>query len=418
MNLSAFPELLSSSGQELIQLASERDPLEASFLGQAAALARTCPWASSDLVRAALETAILRREAAARFSRAGQMYFTREALEQASSEPVARHRALRFRGQKMIVDLACGVGGDTCALSEAGPVLAVDRDALRLQMARENVRVCAPSGRTWFVQSDLAALGLPRQVGIAHAALYCDPSRRAGGRRLFHLEGYRPPFSTVASWHQADPQRPMAIKVSPGVDRDELAPYDCEMEFVSWRGELKEACLWFGAFRSARRRATLLPGEFTICEDPTCPPAAVREPGTVLYEPDPAVLRAGLVAELAQILDAWQVDRDIAYLSSLRCVATPLARAFQVQEVLPFGLKTLRKWLRANGVGHVIVKKRGSPIDPQALIHQLRLEGPDSRILFLTKVQGRPSVLVGNVPPGFGTESAEGTSPEIVSPVA
>jgi hypothetical protein len=125
-----------------------------------------------------------------------------------------------------------------------------------------------------------------------------------------------------------------------------------------------------------------------------------------------------LVAELAQILEAWQVDREIAYLSSSRYVATPLARAFEVQEVLPFGLKSLRKWLRANGVGHVIVKKRGSPIDPQALLRQLRLEGPDSRVLFLTRVQGRPSVVVGNVPARFGAGSSEGTSPEIVSPVA
>ncbi len=399
MNVATFKELLSPSGQDLTRLAAERDRLEVSFLSHQAGLARAYPQASSELIRAALETAILRREARAKFSLAGQMYFTREALEQATSEPVARHRAMRFREQKMVVDLACGIGGDTCALAGVASVLAVDRDPLRLHMARENVRVCAPSGRTWFVQSDLEALALPRHVGIAQAALYCDPSRREGGRRRFRLEGYRPPFSTVASWHRADPRRPMAIKVSPGVDRAELEGYDCEIEFVSWRGELKEACLWFGPFRSARRRATLLPGEFTMSEDPSCPPAAVREPGTVLYEPDPAVLRAGLVAELAQNLGAWQLDRRIAYLSSMGYVATPLARAFEVQEVLPFGLKALRKWLRANGVGHVIVKKRGSPIEPQALIRQLRLEGPDWRVLFLTEVQGRPSVLVGRVHP-------------------
>lgn len=418
MNLSDFPELLSPSGQELIGLAAARDPREANFLGEAAALARACPWASAELIRAALETAILRREARAKFSRADCMYFTREALEQASSEPVARQRALRFRGQKMIVDLACGVGGDTCALVEAGPVLAVDQDPLKLRMARENVRACAASGRAWFVQSDVKALGLPRQAGGPRAALFFDPSRRSGGKRLFHLERYRPPFSTVASWTREDPERPMAIKVSPGVDRKELAPYDCELEFISWRGELKEACVWFGPFRSAQRRATLLPGGLTLADDPTCPPPAVRDPGAVLFEPDPAVLRAGLVAELAQSLQAWQIDRDIAYLSSPRPVATPLAQEFEVQEVLPFGLKSLRQWLRANGVGNVVVKKRGSPIDPQTLIRQLRLEGPGWRVLFLTKARGRPVVLVATLPPRWGTEEIEEKDPEIVSPVA
>jgi len=418
VNLPVFEELLSPGGQELIRLASERNPRESDFLEDRTALARVCPGASGELIRAALETAILRREGLAKFSRAGEMYFTREALEQATSEPLARHRAQRFQGQKMVVDLACGVGGDTCALAEAAPVLAVDRDALRLRMAKENVRVCAPSGRAWFVQSDLVALGLPRQAGIANAALYCDPSRREGGKRRFHLEGYRPPFSLLASWHLADPRRAGAIKVSPGVDREELAPYDCEVEFVSWRGELKEACIWFGPFRSARRRATLLPGEFTISEDPTSPVAPVREPGPVLYEPDPSILRAGLVAELAQTLGAWQVDRQIAYLSSDRRVATPWGRAFEVHAVLPFGLKSLRRWLRANDVGQVIVKKRGSPIDPQAFVRQLRLEGSGSRVLFLTRVQGRPSVLVGTVAPGPGPESAERPGLDIVSPLA
>ena len=395
MNLSVFQDLLSPAGRELIQLASEGHPREEDFLAQAARLARAQREASSELIRAALETAILRREAEDKFSRAAEMYFTREALEQASSEPVARHRAQRFGRERLIVDLACGIGGDTCALAQEAPVLAVDLDPLRLQMARENVRVYAPSGRAWFVLSDLQTPGLPRQFRIAHAALYCDPSRRAGGRRQFHLEGYRPPFSVVASWHRADPERSMAIRVSPGVNRRELEPYDCELEFVSWHGELKEACLWFGAFRSARRRATLLPGGFTMTEDPTCPPAAVKSPGAILYEPDPAILRAGLVGELARHLGAWQIDRSIAYLSSLRSTPTPLAREFELEEILPFGLKTLRQWLRTHGVGQVVVKKRGSPIDPQAFIRQLRLEGPESRVLFLTRVEGRPSVLVG-----------------------
>ena len=62
---------------------------------------------------------------------------------------------------------------------------------------------------------------------------------------------------------------------------------------------------------------------------------------------------------------------------------------------MPFGLKRLREWLRARSVGRVVIKKRGSPLEPEELEKQLRLRGEGSRILFLTQVGGKHSVLIG-----------------------
>src|SRR5436309_15782921 len=50
------------------------------------------------LVRAALTLRDLRRKATVKFTRAEQMWFTPAGLEQATSEPVARHKAKRFNG--------------------------------------------------------------------------------------------------------------------------------------------------------------------------------------------------------------------------------------------------------------------------------------------------------------------------------
>jgi hypothetical protein len=53
-------------------------------------------------------------------SYADQTYFTREALEQATSELMARHRARRYRSaQEPIYDLCCSIGGDLLALADA-----------------------------------------------------------------------------------------------------------------------------------------------------------------------------------------------------------------------------------------------------------------------------------------------------------
>jgi hypothetical protein len=152
--------------------------------------------------------------------------------------------------------------------------------------------------------------------------------------------------------------------------------------------------LWFGPLKSALRRATLLPGRHTLIADRRFP-TTLAPPLRYLYEPDPAILRAGLVTTVAAQLDAHQLDPDIAYLTADTLTPTPFARAYVVEASFPFQLKRLREYLRARGVGQVTVKKRGSPLAPEALIHRLKLAGPESRVVFLTHVQGKPYVLIG-----------------------
>ncbi len=58
-------------------------------------------------------------------------------------------------------------------------------------------------------------------------------------------------------------------------------------------------------------------------------------PGRYLYDPDPAVGRAGLVETLAPSLGAWKLDERIAYLTSDAAVETLFARRFVVRSVVP-----------------------------------------------------------------------------------
>jgi hypothetical protein len=181
----------------------------------------------------------------------------------------------------------------------------------------------------------------------------------------------------------------------------ELAGYEAEVEFISLKGELKEAVLWFGAFTSAFRRATVLPGPHTLAaggrlEEPATRPLSAA-PQAFLYEPDPAVIRAGLVLPLGERLEAAQLDADIAYLTSEKLTPTPFARAWAIEAWFPFQLKRLRAYLRERGVGRVVVKKRGSPLQPEALIRDLRLTGQEERTVFLTHLMGRPIVLVAGL---------------------
>ncbi len=395
MDLSTFEALLAPAGQAALGEAAEFGPSEETFLADLTRLQKYYP---SDLAKAALETVILRVKARRKFSRAGQMYFSREALEQASGEGVARYRGARYALFRSVGDLACGLGGDALGLADTGPahLTLVDYDPLRLALARANLAAGGHAGRATFVCSDLTTMPLP-----AVEALWFDPARRDEGRRLFSVHNYHPPLAIVKDWLALIPA--LGVKISPGVDLAELAEYAAEIEFISEGGELKECVLWFGALRStppatrgagAFRRATLLPGPHTLVADPAVVPM-VGAPLAYLYEPDPAILRAGLVTTLAARLNARQIDPSIGYLTSETLTPTPFARAFAIEATLPFQLKRLRAALRARGVGQVTVKKRGSPLEPQALIRQLKLSGPESRIVFLTQVSGKPYALIG-----------------------
>jgi hypothetical protein len=106
------------------------------------------------------------------------------------------------------------------------------------------------------------------------------------------------------------------------------------------------------------------------------------------------VVRAHLVAELAALLDGWLLDATIAYVSAEQARPTPYGRWFEVLEALPFSLKGLRERLRAHDAGSLVVKKRGTAVEPETLRRQLKLRGSREVTVVLTRQQGRQVALV------------------------
>lgn len=361
----------------------------ATHLQAATQLRRQLP---PDLAQAVLETVLLRQLGTAKFSRATEMFFTRSALEQASSEQIAQYRASRFArlGVQNVVDLCCSIGGDALGLATCSTVVGVDWDPVRLAMAAENARVYGRADRFHPLQADVMALS-PFQTD----AVFFDPARRdEQGRRFYSVYQYQPPLSVLAGWRQA--ARGTAVKISPGVDYAEL-PTDADVEFISVNGEVKEAVVWYDDLRDyTTRKATLLPGSHTLsCRDMPSEKIDVTEPKAFLYEPDGAVIRAHLVEALAAQLHGTKIDEEIAYITTDTRQTTPFARGYTLEDFFPFQLKRLRAYLRERNVGQVTVKKRGSPLEPVWLQKQLRLTGEEHRIVFLTYVKGETAVLIG-----------------------
>lgn len=343
------------------------------------------------LVSAALTQSRLRVRARAKFGDFAEgMLFTEAGLEQATRLEVAARHAQRYVAAALprVADLGCGIGGDAMALAGLDrAVLAVERDPLTAAVATVNLRHW-PDAEVRCedaLTTDLAGVD----------AVFVDPARRsASGRRVLDPRQASPSWGEVLALAERVPAT--GVKVAPGIAHD-LLPPGTETQWVSVDGDVVEAGVWFGplARPGVHRSALVLrAGSPSLLDDDVVPAATVGPVARYLYEPDGAVIRAGLVTRVAAAVDGHLVDPTIAFVASDRLVRTPLARVLAVEDVLPFSLKTLRARLRDRGVGRVEILKRGSAVDVEQLRRALRLAGDASASVVLTRVAGRPTALV------------------------
>ncbi|WP_335934632.1 class I SAM-dependent methyltransferase [Streptomyces sp. PTD5-9] len=382
--------LRSPEGAALLDELRSYDP--ARELATATRLRRTHPAA---LVSAALGQARLRQRAAAKFGAedAHRMFFTPNGVEQATRTSVAAHRARRFAGAggvRSVADLCCGIGGDAIAFARAGiRVLAVDRDPLTAEVARANA---AALGLAELIEVRCADVA---EVDVSgYDAVFVDPARRGGRGRIFDPEAYSPPLSWATGAALRAPRA--ALKVAPGIPH-ETVPEQAEAEWISDGGDVKEAVLWFGAgFTPGAHRATVLPSGAGLWSAEPLPAPPVGPVGRYLYEPDGAVIRAHLVADVVARCDGRLIDETIAYVTSDRPYASPYTSGYEITDQLPFNLKRLRALLREREVGVLTVKKRGSAVEPEELRRRMKLRGPNAATVFLTRVAGAPTMLIGH----------------------
>ncbi|WP_246497926.1 class I SAM-dependent methyltransferase [Natronoglycomyces albus] len=340
------------------------------------------------LVAQALTFAQLRQRAEGKFAPADakRLLFTRAGLEQATRAVVATRRAERFAqlGATRVADLGCGIGADAYAFARAGiDVMAVEADAHTAQLVQHNAH----------------ALGLEDRIEVRHAdamevdltgcdAVFSDPARRGGKGRVFDPSQYSPPLDALL-----ERLRPtsafsggVALKLSPGVDHRWLPP-EAEAEWVAVERDVVEACLWLEPPTSTQRRAAaFVDGRWHELTGTGRDSAEVGPVARYLYEPNGAVLRSGLVAQLAQILKAHLAHPDIAYMYADQARRHPLARVWEVEEVWPLQPRKLRPLLAQRGIGRLTIKQRGTGIVPDEFRKQLHLRGSKEATLVATRV--------------------------------
>ncbi|MEQ9410451.1 MAG: hypothetical protein RIK87_22140 [Fuerstiella sp.] len=372
-----FSDLRSSAGSEL----SVQQQLRAVW--------------DAELVRAAIALEDARARAVGRLPEAERLWLTKVSLEQSTAWRVAQHKAARFPSGDTVADLCSGIGVDSAALLARGPVESIDADPAMALRCEWNLQVWKEHGH---VQGDYpwqARTADVRQLPPdSSRLLHIDPDRRVGrDRAAKRLEQYCPDLE----WMQAvvGNSRGGALKLGPASNFMQKFP-GCEIELISLAGECREATVWFGELAGPHSfRATILPAGESIGQDPLaawCPVATDLQ--EYIFDPDPAVVRSGLLDAVGEMHNLLRLDKADEYLTGDRLPETAFVTAYRIHACLPNNLKELKKYLRENPGRDYEIKCRHVKVDAGALQKRLpRGDGP-IRTLFHLRLNGRVRIVV------------------------
>ncbi len=338
------------------------------------------------LVRAVITLQELRRKATAKFSCGDRLWLDRVGLEQCTSELVATHKAARFSG--LVWDFCSGIGSDAAALARGGcDVITVDSDPACCLRTQWNAEILTPNQRPYSVCARVE--DLTDRSGLLHV----DPDRRVSqATRAVRIEDYVPRLDQLQRWTQEFSGG--AIKLSPAANFGGKFSA-AEIELVSVHGECKEATVWFGSLAGEKPwRATALPSGETLAGEPMEAVADITPLGRYLFDPDPAIVRAGLVDMLAEHQGLTRLDAAEEYLTGDSLVDSAFVRAFEVQAELSNNPKEVRAYYRTSNVGQLEIKCRHIPVEVDRLRKQLSLTGDQPGVLIFARISGKARAVV------------------------
>lgn len=332
----------------------------------------------------------LQQRAGRKFSRADEMVFTANGVEQSSSEIMGKYHNRRAGKVSTMADLCCGIGGDLQYLAEnRQQVYAVDLDNDSLLCAEYN---CRFHKNISYLQEKAENFG--KKVEL----IFCDPDRRPQGRRKYNVEDMSPDLGQVLNlFFEKKLCQGMLIKLSPvinylNVEKEYFSNWSkyatqwYSWEFISEDGVLKEILLCVGSqAEQIKRKAVILPSQVELAGSGT---EQIETKGwqNYIFEPDKAIIRAGLVQKLGEALGYQLLDEHLALLTGEQEIPEEYGRLFKLIVVMPYNIKKMQKYLREHEVGELVIKTRGFP-DPVEKIHRkFKLKGNKKMIMLIVRL--------------------------------
>lgn len=336
-----------------------------------------------------------------KFTQAESMLFDDRLLQQSTDERMAAYKSRRFQAASHVVDICCGLGGDTIGLGNVANVTAIDSSDIACLLTRHNLAV----NSTGKFSVNIQTCDANSYEVESDAWFHIDPDRRTSNKRMTRVQDFSPGIDLLSRLVQQ--QQHGAIKIAPASDLPEVWQGKCERQWIGDRHECRQQLLWFGdcADSSNRKSASAIDDTGQIVFEWNEPagsvsrlskcPAVAATIQRFVYEPHATILAGGMTDSLAAQLELSRVDHDVEYLTGDEQVVHGALSAFEVVEVVRLDRRDIRLALEANDCGLLEVKKRG--VDHQLMkpYQQLKFNGRTPLVLVLTHCSGKHLAIVG-----------------------
>ncbi len=332
-------------------------------------------------------------------------YYDKIALEQSSGEIAAKHKASLFSGSKFI-DITGGFGIDFFCISRnynENIYCETNENLFALIEFNRNYFVSHSDNRQQFFNED--GIEILKQFPDKYFDLiFADPARREGGKRSVDIKFCRPDVIKEYSLLRSKAAK-LCFKLAPAFDLTEafrLFPDITECRVVSAEGECKEVLVIIDPAdtgkktltaavlgRTDERSIVISSGYYESRTEIRKDFCAVLKGGMYFCEPDPAIIKSGLTADLAANSGLKFIGKSSVYLASETIPENFPGRVFRLEEIIPYKKKLIKEYFSATGITSANVARRDFPLSPEEIKKQFGLkDGGDIYLFLFTGLNG------------------------------
>lgn len=318
-------------------------------------------------------------------------------IEQCSSEAAARYKARLLAGVTF-ADLTGGLGIDTYYISQQFQHADyVERQAELCDLAKHNFDVLKAAVKVWNETAE-------EYLNHCHPkdCIFIDPARRdEQGRKTVSIADCTPNVAEIQELLLQKAEKVM-IKLSPMLDINKAlkelhhvkevhvvaVANECkELDFVlerDWQGEANYFCV------------NLLTNQPELCfpleEERNAPCRFAESVSKYLYEPNPALMKAGCFKLLVERFGVLKLHKNSHLYTSEEWVEDFPGRIFVVEGWAPYN-KKLKQTLLAD-VEKASLAVRNFPLSVTELRKALKIADGDATYLFASTLRGEEKVII------------------------
>jgi len=307
-------------------------------------------------------------------------------IEQSSSDITAEFKANYFKNSQ-VIDMTGGFGIDTYFFSQSSDeIIYIEENIELFEAVMWNFKYLEVKNVSFINMDSIKYLSsLRSRVNL----IYCDPSRRNDGKKVFKLEDSEPNITLIFDKIEGLTDK-FLLKTSPFLDikyvQNQL-PNINEILLVSVDGELKEILYYFD-FKNpdiVSYTAVLLKNNksqlIKFCNLATT--IQYSYPKLYIYEPDSSIMKLGFFAEFASKFNLEKIEVNSHLFTSDALIEDFPGRRFQLEDIVKPDAKFLRKNL-IDGKANLTI--RNFPDTVASLKIKLKIKDGGNKYLFATRL--------------------------------